>query len=321
MLSTCEFVSPKHPDKLCDTLADILLDEYLKQDPQSRVAIEVLGGHGVITLSGEVTSKATVDVEKVTKNFLGQELKAQSFITQQSKFIAQGVDTGGAGDQGIMYGYATDETPEFMPYEYMQVRNLCAKLYELYPHDGKVQITFADRTPTAVVASFQNSKSDELHQAVQKLIEAKEYLINPAGEWNEGGFSADTGLTGRKLAIDNYGTTIPLGGGAFSGKDSTKVDRSAAYMARFVAKNIVANGLARQCLVSVAYAIGKVEPVMVEAMNEKGESIANLIKEKFDFRPQAIIERLGLRQPIFAPTAPSGHFGKPGLPWEQVIKV
>lgn len=321
MLTTCEFVSQKHPDKLCDTLADTVLDAFLAQDPKSRVAIEVLGGHGTITMCGEVTSRATVDVKKLAQDFFKQQdLAVNANIVRQSEYIAQGVLTGGAGDQGIMYGYATNETPEFLPYPYTVVRDVCRKLYQRFPYDGKVQITFKQEVPLTVVASFQHAGSASLLEEVRKIVPAKEYLINPAGEWTVGGFEADTGLTGRKLAIDNYGTTVPVGGGAFSGKDATKVDRSAAYMARFAAKSIVASGYAQKCLVSVAYAIGKAEPVMLHAQDQDKNNISHLLKA-FDFRPQAIIERLGLQKPIFSKTATTGHFGHPTFPWEQVVSL
>ncbi len=318
MLKTCEFVTPKHPDKQCDIIADTLLDEYLKQDPYSRVAIEVMGGHGRITLSGEVTSKASVDVVQTVQNLVGANFSIESFIEKQSPEISRGVDVGGAGDQGIMVGYATSDTQSFLPREYELAQQLCEKLYQQFPFDGKVQVTIDGTKATSVVASFQNVSAEVLNNAVKQLIEAQEYHINPAGDWNLGGFDADSGLSGRKIIIDNYGPNIPVGGGSFSGKDATKVDRSAAYMARFAAKNIVAQGLAKECLIKIAYAIGVVEPVMLVATNEKGEDISELVRSKFDFRPQAIIERLDLRRPIYSQTAKSGHFGYGGLPWEQL---
>ena len=343
---TVESVTSGHPDKICDQVSDAILDECLRQDPMSRVAMESFGGHGVLTLGGELTTNAKVDFVELAKKVyrdIGHDLDliVNTHIVQQSPDIAQGVDTGGAGDQGIMYGYATDETPELMPWAVVKAHELAAGLENLRRHDpamrwikpdGKTQVTIADGKLQAVLVSTQheaNISHDEIkRQLTEKLIkpiignlDGVEILINPTGRFVQGGFDADTGLTGRKIMVDTYGGLIPHGGGAFSGKDATKVDRSAAYMCRFVAKNLVANGLAKECLVSVAYAIGRAEPLMIEAVNEKGESLAEIVKKNFDFRPKAIIKRLGLRRPIFQQTAAYGHFGKANLPWEKVEKI
>ena len=321
MKKTAEFVSPKHPDKICDFIADSILDAYLKKDKESRTAIEVMGGHNLIIINGEVTSKGKLDIEKLVKEIVGLNYKIIINLVLQSPEIAEGVDKGGAGDQGIMKGYATNETPEYLPLEYVLARDLCKKIFAVYPYDGKTQVTIENGKVLTVVASFQNTKNKELLKLTKKIIKADKYLINPAGEWTLGGFGADTGLSGRKLIIDNYGPEISIGGGSFSGKDATKVDRSGAYMARFVAKNLVANGYGKEVLVSVAYAIGMAEPLMIEAINEKGEDLAKIVRANFDFKPNAIIERLQLRKPIYEQTATYGHFGKKNLPWEKIEKM
>lgn len=342
---TVESVTSGHPDKICDQISDAILDACLAQDPMSRVAAEVLGGHGLVVLCGEVTTKADVNFEKIAAQVyrdIGHqdELKIISNVVKQSSDIAQGVDTGGAGDQGIMYGFATDETPEYLPKGVVLAHKLAKGLEDLrqsgevpwlYP-DGKSQVTLKDDKVKAVLVSCQHD-AEVGHEEIKNVLTEKlirpilddisniEILVNPTGKFVQGGFEADTGLTGRKIMVDTYGGLIPHGGGCFSGKDPTKVDRSAAYMCRFVAKNIVVKGLAKKCLVSVAYAIGRAEPLMVEAINEKGESIVDKIKDKFDFRPKAIIERLDLRRPIYRQTAAYGHFGKEGLPWEEIINL
>src|SRR3989344_7001225 len=205
MKKTAEFVSPKHPDKICDFIADSILDAYLEGDPESRVAVEVMGGHKLITINGEVTSSAEPDIEHLVKQIVGSDYRVISNIVAQSPEIARGVDKGGAGDRGIMKGYATSETPEHLPLEYVLARDVCKKIYEVYPYDGKTQVTIEVESGKykvqSVVASFQNTKSSELLKLVQKIIKAGEYLINPAGEWHLGGFDADTGLSGRKIII------------------------------------------------------------------------------------------------------------------------
>ena len=340
---TVESVTVGHPDKVCDQVSDAVLDACLAEDPKSRVAVESFGSHGLFVLGGEVTSSAKVDYEAIARKVykdIGYEsdLKVIVNVVQQSPDIAQGVDTGGAGDQGIMYGYATDETPEFLPRGIVSVHALAKGLELLRRNgtlpwlrpDGKTQITMMNGAPTAILISTQHAPEVDQETIKAALTEqliaptigdlsGTEVLVNPTGLFVQGGFDADTGLTGRKIMVDTYGGVVPQGGGCFSGKDPTKVDRSAAYMCRFVAKNIVAAGLAKQCLVSVAYAIGRAEPLMIEAVNEKEEDLSAYVAKHFDFRPRAIIERLGLNKPIYFQTAAYGHFGKPGLPWEEIV--
>ncbi len=308
---TAEFVSPKHPDKICDFIADSILDAYLEGDNNSRVAVEVMGGHNLITINGEVTSNVHPDIEKIVKNIVGENYKILVNIVKQSSEIAKGVDIGGAGDQGIMKGYATSETESMMPREYELARNLCMKVYEKYPYDGKVQVTLDGERVKTVVVSFQNTKNSELLPLVKSIIEASEYLINPAGEWVQGGFDSDTGLSGRKLVIDNYGPEIPIGGGSFSGKDYTKVDRSGAYMARKIAVDFVKKG-AQEAFVKLAYAIGKPEPVMAVAVVD-GREIAI---SGYDLTPKGIKEFLKLENVKFAETAKWGHFGR-DFEWDK----
>lgn len=344
---TVESVTSGHPDKVCDQISDAILDECLKQDPLTRAGIETFGNHGLLFIGGEVTTKANFDAESIAKRVYSEigykkELKVITGIIKQSPDIAQGVDTGGAGDQGIMYGFATNETPEFLPLPIVKVHALAKGLEDLRKNgeiswlcpDGKTQITVEGEKIKTILISTQHKdgvSQDEIKQTlIEKLIEpvigdinGVEILINPTGRFVIGadGFEADAGLTGRKIMVDTYGGLITHGGGCFSGKDPSKVDRSAAYMCRFAAKNMVANGFAKQCLVSVAYAIGKAEPLMIEAINEKGESVADIVKRNFDFRPNAIIERLNLRRPVYRQTAAYGHFGKQNLPWEQIVDI
>ena len=340
---TVESVTSGHPDKVCDQISDAILDECLKQDPLSRVAVETFGSHGLLVLGGEITSNAEVDYEAVAKRVYADigytdELKIVVNIVKQSPDIAQGVNTGGAGDQGIMYGYATDETAEFLPLGVVLAHKLAKGLEDLRRNsvlpwlrpDGKTQVTIQDGKVKTVLISAQHSEDVENGQIKTALIEnlikpvfndiptfsrmlecregeGLEILVNPTGKFVKGGFEADTGLTGRKIMVDTYGGLIPHGGGCFSGKDATKVDRSGAYMARHVAKEIVAQGKAKQCLVSVAYAIGRAEPVMVQALNEKGADISALALS-YDWRPNAIISLLSLRQPGFRARCCYGHF-------------
>ena len=321
-IKTAEFVSPKHPDKICDFIADSILDVYLASDPESRVAVEVMGGHKLITINGEVTSHGKPDIEKLVKNIVGNDYKIISNIVAQSPEIARGVDTGGAGDQGIMKGYATSETPEFLPLEYVLARDLCKKIYEKYPHDGKTQVTVEVKSGKlkvkSVVASFQNTKSEELLKLVKNIISADEYLINLAGEWTQGGFDADAGLSGRKIVIDNYGPEIPVGGGSFSGKDYTKVDRSGAYMARKIAVDYLKKYQAREVFTKLAYAIGKPNPVMAAAVVVyPGQQGGDGREEKitgYDLTPRGIREYLKLDKIKFADTSSWGHFGR-NFPW------
>ncbi len=345
-MKTCESVTEGHPDKICDQSSDAILDENLRRDPRARVAVEVFGSHGILFIGGEVTSKADIEPESVAKRVYREigykdDLEIFVHLDKQSPDIAMGVDTGGAGDQGIMYGYATDETPEFLPKPVVLSHRLTRGLADLrryHPEfswlgpDGKAQVTMDKGRVTTALVSAQHSEAIDLESMKSLLIKyliepaignesGLEILINPTGRFVAGGFSADTGLTGRKIMVDTYGGLLPHGGGAFSGKDPSKVDRSAAYMARFAAKNLVANGLGKSCFVSVAYAIGRAEPVMIRAVNSKGKDLTSVVREKFDFKPQAIIERLGLDRPIYRQTAAYGHFGREGLPWEEFVAM
>jgi S-adenosylmethionine synthetase len=338
---TVESITSGHPDKVCDQISDAILDACLAQDPQSRVAVETFGSHGLLVIGGEVTTHARVDYEQIARKTYrsigySDHLQVIVNIVEQSPDIAQGVDSGGAGDQGIMYGFATDETAEMLPKGVVLVHKLAIGLEKLRVSgaltwlmpDGKTQVSMRGSRVETVLVSCQHSPDatqDEIRRGIiESLIKPAlggdisglNILINPTGAFVRGGFDADTGLTGRKIMVDTYGGLAPHGGGAFSGKDATKVDRSAAYMARLVARAAVVRGLSRACQVAVAYAIGQDTPVMVTAINEKGADIWDALKNDFDFRPKAIIERLGLRAPIFASTSCYGHFGKPELPWE-----
>lgn len=340
---TVESVTSGHPDKICDQVSDAILDECLVRDPRSRVAVECLGGHGLLVVGGEITTKAKVNFAAVAQDVYQQvgytdTLKVLTKLVCQSPDIAQGVDIGGAGDQGIMYGYATNETKEFLPKGLVLVHQLTQGLERLRKSgkikwlgpDGKAQVTMRANTIKAILVSCQHQpeipqtmiKQELCRRLIRPLVGASkgiEILVNPTGKFVCGGFGADTGLTGRKIMVDTYGGLAPHGGGCFSGKDPTKVDRSASYMARFVAKNLVAHNLAKKCLVAVAYAIGRAQPLMVSALNEQGRSLTNFVKKRFDFRPQAIIERLDLCRAIYRQTAVYGHFGKPDLPWEKIL--
>ncbi len=311
MIKTAEFVSPKHPDKICDFIADSILDAYLAGDKDSRVAVEVMGGHNLVTINGEVTSRANPNIEEIVQSIVGAEYKVISNIVAQSGEIAAGVDTGGAGDQGIMKGYAVSETAEHLPLEYVLARDLCQKVFAVYPYDGKVQVTIENSTVKTVVVSFQNTKNEELLTLVKSFIGAEEYLINPAGEWSLGGFDADTGLSGRKLIIDNYGPEVPIGGGSFSGKDYTKVDRSGAYMARRIAVEILEKRKAGEVFVKLAYAIGKKDPVMAVALVDGVEEEIT----GYDLSPKGIREYLKLDAVKYAETCTWGHFGR-GFSWK-----
>jgi S-adenosylmethionine synthetase len=296
-------------------------------------------------VAGEIKTNAKIDFEQIARKVytdIGYEdnLEIAVRVAVQSSDIAQGVDTGGAGDQGIMYGYATDETAEFLPLGVVKAHALARTLEKLrrtktlpfLGPDGKTQVTIKNGKVVTALTSTQHAEETSLEEVRAGLTEHLfksvlgdisniEILVNPTGRFVQGGFEADAGLTGRKIMVDTYGGLLPHGGGAFSGKDATKVDRSAAYMTRFAAKNLVANGYAKKALVSVAYAIGRVEPVMVEAFDDEGKNLSDVVNKNFDFRPQAIIERLNLRKPIFKQTAAYGHFGVAGRPWEEVIKI
>ena len=313
-VKTCEFVTPGHPDKICDFIADSILDAYLKGDPYSRCAVEVMGGHNLITINGEVTSTKNVDVEKIVKDIVGKNYKVIVHIAKQSPEIAQGVDTGGAGDQGIMLGHAVRDTKNFMPREYELARSLAMAVYKKFLYDGKTQVTIVGDTIDTVVASFQNAPTDKLLAVVKKHIKAKRYLINPAGDWNQGGFDADSGLSGRKLIVDNYGPEFSIGGGSFSGKDYTKVDRSGAYMARKIAVDLLKkNKNVNSVTVKLAYAIGIAEPVMAEATFDGKKRI---VLEGYDLSPRGIRKALKLEKVEYKKTCTWGHFGR-GFTWDK----
>lgn len=332
---TAESVSPKHPDKLCDRISDAILDAYLAQDPKSRVAVDCAGGHGKVFIAAEITSNATVDVEQVARTIVGDDIEIILSIVKQSPEIAQGVDTGGAGDQGIMIGYATDETPELLPREVVLSRRLNQFVYEKYPFDGKTQVTLDGDRIDSIVASFQKVSQSDLRARILEYLEQNQladiqvagdtsvalscgqeikFHINPAGDWNMGGFDADSGLTGRKLAVDNYGPSIPVGGGAFSGKDPSKVDRSAAYMARRIAVDYLRERGAHEVYVRLAYAIGFAEPlertVVIDGQPE------DIPASRYDLTPAGIIKSLDLLRPVYAKTAEYGHFGE-GFDWDK----
>ncbi len=342
-----ESVTAGHPDKVCDQISDAMLDEIITTDPTARVAIETFGAHGRLVIAGEVTTTATPDYAAVARRVYrdigyDDDLDITVNIVGQSPEISKAVDTGGApnprderfgggaGDQGIMYGFATAETPERLPRGVVLAHRLARGLENLrrtdprlawLRPDGKTQVTVSHGRVTAVVVSAQHDEAISLAALRQSLTNAlirplvdstgsPDLFINPAGEWHQGGFAADTGLTGRKIMVDTYGGLIPHGGGCFSGKDATKVDRSGAYMARFAAIGAINQGLAQQCLVSVAYAIGRAEPVMLEATDANGRNLTPWLQKNFDFRPRAIIERLDLRRPQFRRLAAYGHFGR-----------
>jgi S-adenosylmethionine synthetase len=376
-LFTSESVTEGHPDKIADQISDAILDACLKEDPYSRVACETLTCTGLVVVAGEITTKAYVDFQTLvrdTVNKIGYDDALKGFdsntcavistINRQSPDIAQGVDTGGAGDQGMMFGYATNETPELMPTPISLAHKLAAKLSEVrksgkLPYlrpDGKSQVTVeydSNHKPVrvdAVVISTQHAEfsdkdpnstltNDQLRAEIQEhvieavipselLDENTKYHINPTGRFVIGGPMGDTGLTGRKIIVDTYGGMGRHGGGAFSGKDATKVDRSAAYMARYVAKNIVAAGLADRCEVQLAYAIGVAEPVSIRVDTFDTGKIAEprlieLVRENFKLTPKGIIDSLNLRRPVFQQTAAYGHFGRTGdaFTWEATDKA
>ncbi len=336
---TAESVSPRHPDKICDQISDAILDSYLKQDSNARVAVETCGGHGIVYIVGEVTSTTNdIDIESIAHEIAGDNMEIHVNLVKQSPEIAGGVDLGGAGDQGIMIGYATSETSELMPREVILSRRLNQHIYQKFPFDGKTQVTLklldsGDFELDSIVASFQNSTNRELRKLVEEFISqnqlngSPELHLNPAGEWHQGGFEADTGLTGRKLAVDNYGPRIPIGGGAFSGKDPSKVDRSAAYMARRIAVDFLRARKANEVFVRLAYAIGHADPlectVIIDGTSEQiplkpgATPTDNRGKiSGYDLTPQGIINYLDLKRPIYAKTARYGHFGE-GFVWDK----
>ena len=376
-LFTSESVTEGHPDKLCDLIADSILDAYLEKDEMSRVACEVIAGKNIIFVTGEITSKADVDIERIIRQTIkevgydseesGIDYKTcqiQINISKQSSDIALGVDNSlekkkgevekseGAGDQGMVFGYACDETPELTPLPISLAHKLAQKLADVRKNgevvglrpDGKVQVTveYEDDVPTRVdtiVISAQHKAEillEELKvELMEKVIKAviptnlldndTKYYINPTGRFVIGGPLGDSGLTGRKIIVDTYGGYARHGGGAFSGKDATKVDRTGSYMARYVAKNIVANHMAKRCEIQISYAIGVAKPVSIYletygTSTVSEEKLIEKIKEKIDFTPTGMINFLGLRKPIYSGTTNYGHFGKENLPWEKINK-
>ena len=319
---TAESVSPKHPDKICDQISDAILDAHLAQDPLARVAIDVAGGHGTVFVTGEVTSKATaINVAEIVRRIAG-DVEVIEHIFAQSNEIARGVDKGGAGDQGIMVGYATAETKELLPLEVVLARKLNQSLYETWAYDGKTQITLKGNEIVSVVASFQHAPRNQLKQHVKDWLDHEplanpakniEFHINPSGDWEQGGFDADAGLTGRKLVVDNYGPRIPVGGGAFSGKDPSKVDRSAAYAARKVAIDYLKGRKAKEVFVYLAYAIGHNQPLEATVVIDGEEERV----KGYDLSPNGIVTLLDLRRPVFEQTARYGHFGHNEFSWEK----
>lgn len=381
-LFTSESVTEGHPDKMADQISDAILDAMLTQDENSRVAVETLLATGVAVVAGEVSTKAYVDIPRVVRytileigynrakfGFDGETCAVLTSIDEQSPDIALGVnksleakrddsdryDTIGAGDQGMMFGYATDETPEMMPLPIVMAHRLALRLAHVRKEgivkglrpDGKTQVTvkYSDGRPvgvTTVVVATQHDPDltrEEIESLVvenvispviddELLLEGVEIFVNPTGRFVRGGPAADTGLTGRKIIVDTYGGWIPHGGGAFSGKDPTKVDRSAHYMARYAAKNIVAAGLAEKVTLQLAYAIGVARPVsfMIDTHGTEKvdlEKLRKAVLKTFDFRPGAIIDKLDLRRPIYRKTAAYGHFGRTDidLPWEKVDMI
>ena len=310
-----ESVTYLHPDKICDQISDCILDEYLKHDPYSKVAVETVGGHGLIFLIGEITSKANLNISQIAKDYYkkitGKNIIVKSNVSKQSPEIAKGVKIGGAGDQGIMVGYACLENKSFLPNEIFLAR----KLLEGFDCDGKSQVVIKNKKAISVVLSVQGKNKLQLKNHIDSLKlfnGSAKYFLNNTGSFNVGGFDADAGCTGRKIVVDAYGPRIPVGGGAFSGKDATKVDRSAAYMARWVALKLLKKYGAKEILVKIGYVIGGIQPLLKVAYIDGKETTFN-----FDCRPEAIIERFDLRKPIYTQTAKRGHFGFINdYPWE-----
>ena len=382
-LFTSESVTEGHPDKMCDQISDAILDALMEQDPMSRVACETATTTGMVLVMGEITTNAYIDIQKIVRDTIkeigytrgkyGFDAETCGVITaidEQSTDIAMGVDKAleakehtmseeeidaiGAGDQGMMFGYASDETPEYMPYPIALAHKLSRKLTEVRKNgtlpylrpDGKTQVTVEydeNGVPArldAVVLSTQHDPEvtqDQIHKDIKKYVfdttipevdDKTKFFINPTGRFVIGGPHGDSGLTGRKIIVDTYGGMARHGGGAFSGKDCTKVDRSAAYAARYVAKNIVAAGLAKKCEIQLSYAIGVAHPtsIMVDTFGTgvlEDDKLVEIIRENFDLRPAGIIQMLDLRRPIYKQTAAYGHFGRTDidLPWEKLDKV
>ena len=381
-LFTSESVTEGHPDKICDQISDAVLDALYEQDPYSRVACETLTNTGFIMVMGEVTTKANIDIPSIVrktvtdigydssdKGFDGNTCAVMVALDKQSADIAMGVDKaleakdgeiddseGGAGDQGMMFGYATNETPEFMPYSSALAQKLSKQLTKVRKDgtltylrpDGKTQVTVeynedgSVKRLDAVVLSTQHDPDvtqEQIHEDIKKYVfdeiipaelvdEETKFFVNPTGRFVIGGPHGDSGLTGRKIIVDTYGGMARHGGGAFSGKDCTKVDRSAAYAARYAAKNVVAAGLAKKCEIQLSYAIGVAQPTSI-AVDTFGTGklsdtkLVEILRENFDFRPAGIIKMLDLRRPIYKQTAAYGHFGRNDLdlPWEKLDKV
>jgi len=318
-IRTAECITPHHPDKICDRISDAILDACLEQDANSRVAVETMGGHRRIAIMGEISTNAEVDIAAIVRSVYDDVDEVDVHVVKQSNFIAQGVDTGGAGDQGIMVGYACAENDSLIPQELFLARDLCKRLHKRFPFDGKTQVTLDRGEICAVVASFQNAPAAELRGMIGEWLTelgedayAADLAIhaNPAGDWSIGGFDADTGLTGRKLVVDNYGPRVPIGGGAFSGKDPSKVDRSAAYMARRVAVDYLNKRNAQEVYVYLAYAIGHPAPVQATVIIDgNAEEV-----QGYDLSPTGIIDLLELKSPRYKQTAEWGHFGN-GFNW------
>ncbi|MDH7604441.1 MAG: methionine adenosyltransferase [Melioribacter sp.] len=370
-LFTSESVSEGHPDKICDAISDAVLDSVLKQDPEGRVACETFVTTGLVVVGGEISTNAYLDIEHIVRTtirnigytkaeykFDAESCGVINSIHAQSPDIAMGVDKGGAGDQGLMFGYACDQTPEFMPMPIIFAHKLVKRLADIRKNspdempylrpDAKSQVTIEfddDNNPIrvdAIVVSTQHDpnvsqkriKEDVIENVIKKVIpenfldKKTKFFVNPTGRFEIGGPHGDSGLTGRKIIVDTYGGWAPHGGGAFSGKDPSKVDRSATYAARHIAKNIVAAGLAKECLVQLAYAIGVAQPVSV-FINTKGTGVipdielAKIIKKEIDLTPRGIIERLKLRRPIYHKTSAYGHFGRndKDFTWEKLDLV
>ena len=396
-LFTSESVTEGHPDKLCDYISDNVLDAFLREDPKSRVACECVAGKGLVLVTGEISSKGKVDIERIVRNTIKKigytdentdisynKCKVIVNISKQSADIALGVDKSleskvkddesvgtenykdikdeskyetikseGAGDQGMVFGFATDETENFLPMPINLSHKLARRLSEVRKNgelpylrpDGKVQVTveYEDDRPVridTIVISTQHKenvdlevlKSDIKDKVINKVIDKglldnnTKYFINPTGRFVIGGPLGDTGLTGRKIIVDTYGGFSRHGGGAFSGKDATKVDRSGSYMARYIAKNIVANGLAKKCEIQISYAIGVAKPVSIfvdtfGTGKVSDEKIIEIVKNNFNLTPRGIIDCLDLEKPIYTQTTNYGHFGKENLPWEKIIKL
>lgn len=325
MIRTAEAVAIGHPDKVCDQISDSILDACLTIDPKTRSAIEVLGGHGLITISGELTTKANIDIKRVARETYNKCGYADNItivvnVDEQSPEIKLGVDKCGAGDQGIMVGYATSETEDLMPLEVTLSRKLVRAMGR---RDGKAQVTVEEGRVKTVITSVcgdpDRDDNESFYRTARDILSPytdndpnEVWNKNPNGKWTIGGFSADTGLTGRKIVVDSYGPNIPVGGGAFSGKDATKVDRSAAYMARKISTDYLRERGAKEVLTYLAYAIGESQPLMtVVSIDGKQESVKG-----YDLRPQAIIEFLDLESPNFTETARYGHFGN-GFVWDK----